>query len=205
MGEYIRLASGEQIKLGTCEDLYYARFEQVQIAAHSAEKLDGNDNPSAYLEEKYGWRYRFPFPDEDEIPIGHFDKFDRGYIVPVPYKFYNEDFDHRDICVSTSVNGSYNVNQYVKCPADKEWVKTCSDRESHAPLEIVQQKQVEGKLWLIARCGWCRSKYRLPLGKAIEMIEVLKESGEKYDRDYEKTIAKRILSGYGLNGKGGRA
>ena len=56
MGEYATIkASGERVKIGTCKSLYYLRFDQREL-----------------VEPEAGWpdiyRYRFPFPDEDDAP-----------------------------------------------------------------------------------------------------------------------------------------
>src|SRR3954469_12452711 len=86
MGEYIKL-NGQSVKLGTCEDLYYATYDQIQDAVNSgAEKQEGNLPPPDYLAAAHGWRYRFPFPDEN-IPIGTHRNFARGVLFPVTTDF----------------------------------------------------------------------------------------------------------------------
>ena len=84
MGEYVKL-NDQIIKLGTCEDLYYARRDQIKDNLPLMSKVDGNDEPVGYLDPKNGYRYRFPFPDEDEQKLGTYEKFDRGLLVGVPY------------------------------------------------------------------------------------------------------------------------
>jgi hypothetical protein len=55
MGEYATY-NGENIKLGTCESMYYLRADQRHLI--SGYRFDGGD------------RFRFPFPDEDDIEPG---------------------------------------------------------------------------------------------------------------------------------------
>ena len=58
MGEYIRKGNNE-IKLGTCESLYYMTIPQFL--------KDWNQFDSTkydFINPKYGFRFRFPFPDE---------------------------------------------------------------------------------------------------------------------------------------------
>lgn len=74
MGEYA-LYEGQRIKIGTCEDMYYLRWDQ----AHLVKPLRGNADPFEDCEEL---RFRFPFPDEDDRAPGAFDDFDRGLFIP---------------------------------------------------------------------------------------------------------------------------
>ena len=61
MGEYaIRKSDRQSIKIGTCEDMYYLRFEdQDKVTPES-----GSD---------FGYRWRIPFPSEDNILPGDYD------------------------------------------------------------------------------------------------------------------------------------
>ena len=65
MGEIISI-EGTPVKLGTCEDLYYARYEEIErvVASGRTARREGNLAPAAYLTAA-GFRYRFPFPEED--------------------------------------------------------------------------------------------------------------------------------------------
>src|SRR5258705_56795 len=62
MGEYAQYR-GEEIKIGTCEDLFYLRADQRHL-------ITGYDFDA-------GFRYRFPWPDEDGKAPGSFDPYDR--------------------------------------------------------------------------------------------------------------------------------
>ena len=61
MGEYaLRKSDRESIKIGTCDDMYYLRYEdQDKVIPES-----GSD---------FGNRWRIPFPDEDHILPGDYD------------------------------------------------------------------------------------------------------------------------------------
>lgn len=71
MGEYIKYKNSE-IKIGTVENLYYVRFDKFKQAFEAKElsHVDGNFAPWQYLDTQYGFRFRFPFPDEDKLPFG---------------------------------------------------------------------------------------------------------------------------------------
>src|SRR5437016_4579142 len=77
MGEYAQYG-GQDVKIGTCEDMYYLRYDQRwQVQA-----LDGNVNPVLDVAHL---RFRFPWPDEDTIPPGadgfHAKGYHRGLTV----------------------------------------------------------------------------------------------------------------------------
>ena len=66
MGEYaIRKSDGESIKIGTCEDMYYLRYEDR--CKVTPEEGSG-----------FGYRWRLPFPDEDCIRPGEYGSGFRG-------------------------------------------------------------------------------------------------------------------------------
>jgi hypothetical protein len=191
MGEYVK-HNGTSIKLGTCEDLYYARFNQIKNNLAQMTKVDGNDEPAGYLNPANGYRYRFPFPDEDNLKLGNYENFDRGLLIGVAYDVL-EGIEHDKICQGTACQGGYNVNHYITCPADPAFVPTCNPRTDRAPVEIVQQKQVEGRLWTVCRCGWCQAKFRLPKEKAeILCASIL----EQHQDDGWQEVMKRIMGGY---------
>ena len=191
MGEYVKL-NDQIIKLGTCEDLYYARRDQIKDNLPLMSKVDGNDEPVGYLDPKNGYRYRFPFPDEDEQKLGTYEKFDRGLLVGVPYDIL-EGVEHDRIIQGVSCHGAYNVNQSLKCPADPGFVVSCSPRTELAPVEIVQQKQVDGQLWTVCRCGWCHAKFRLNQDHAEKLCAAIREYN---NNEYGQEIIKRVLAGY---------
>jgi hypothetical protein len=72
MGEYaIRKRDGQEIKIGTCERMYYLRYEDRQKVRH----LHGNVNAATDL----NLFWRLPFPDEDHILPGNYDNYNRGW------------------------------------------------------------------------------------------------------------------------------
>ncbi len=144
MGEYIRI-DGEELKLGTCEDLYYVTYDQARELLTRAVQVPGNLPPREYLDPKHQWRYRFPFPEEDGRAAGSFDDFNKGRVFSclpgAPFALSPD--NHDTICVSISLggvrgSGCHNVNTRVACPASGRL-----DRHSPIdawPVEIVQQR-----------------------------------------------------------------
>jgi hypothetical protein len=65
MGEYaIRKSDGEEIKIGTLEEMYYIRYED-----QSKVTLKPNN--------RFGYRWRLPFPDEDNLQPGDYKQHNR--------------------------------------------------------------------------------------------------------------------------------
>jgi hypothetical protein len=141
MGEYVNFR-GHHVKLGTCEDLYYARYEQIKEALPFCSKLEGNMEPREYLEPKNGFRYRFPFPDEDNTPMGNFKECHKGFSLPVPNSIISElGISFGQTAVPSTV-----------------------------PLEIVQQKIFNGRLITIIYCEGNREKYRIETLERFEQV-----------------------------------
>lgn len=76
MGEYAaRKSDGVEVKIGTCESMYYLRFEDQDKVVYN------------FFED--GTRYRLPFPDEDSVAVGDYRDHDRGH------RLYSVDDDGR--------------------------------------------------------------------------------------------------------------
>lgn len=72
MGENARRKSdGEVVKIGTCECMYYLRWEDRS----KVEKVPNSLDPSACA----GLFFRLPFPEEDDVQIGEYENYNRGY------------------------------------------------------------------------------------------------------------------------------
>jgi hypothetical protein len=68
MGEYAtRRSDRQQIKIGTCENMYYLRWDDIAKVS-----ID-------YSLRQPGLRFRLPFPDEDQLQPGEYNDFNRGY------------------------------------------------------------------------------------------------------------------------------
>ena len=197
MGEYVRM-NGDAVKLGTCEDLYYCTFDTLCTFIDGMKKEPHNCDPSDYLKESGGWRYRFPFPGEDKIPIGTHDDFDRGYLVELPEKspIELEKVRHREISADiTNARGASALS--MCCPFSEHFEATGVKYNGQKAIEIVQQKLVDGDLWTVCRCPLCGAKFRLPPSEGFWLANhVLKMSSGENELPME--IANRIMNGYGV-------
>lgn len=208
MGEYAKY-KGEEIKIGTCEDMYYLRADQ----ARKVLPLRGNVDP---VKDADGIRFRFPFPDEDSIEPGAFNDFNRTigvWGVEVP-----EEIDHSSLQFTRNYPSSGGILLSAPCPESKEG-KASGLRYHYngynGKVQIAQQRLVDGQLVLICQCGSCGAAYRCPTIEDAQPIidALLKEadSDDHQDRlsaqhhgcepstsrgDFRREIARRIVAGY---------
>lgn len=194
MGEYA-IYNGKQIKIGTCEDMYYLRADQ----ADKVGSVEGSLGPGGELEREI-IRFRFPWPDEDHLAPGEFDKHDRGlslYGLEVP-----EDLDHHSVQFVARVG--YNV--CLPCPeSDKVPEPLTVHRSGFAgPVKLVQQAWRNGRLVGICECGGCGAKYNLPTIDDVQpVIDVLSRlAGREESRDnasraeFYSEVRNRLADGY---------
>jgi len=182
MGEFIRYR-GTEIKLGTCEDLYYATYPKY-IAALEAQVLfrsEWNGSPEEYAKPDAGFRFRFPFPDEDHLSLGSIEyDFSRGVRIEL------------DISVC-------------------EPPENCDIKEGCFEMEITQQKLVFREsdkklcLALVWRDPKTRHSFRVEEDTDIKNIlqQIIKHhiqnENDLNQKIFYRKIAARILKGYRLS------
>lgn len=192
MGEYIQLVSGELVKLGTCEDLFYVTHAWVKQQVEAGAK--GQNCPAAeYLNPKHGWRYRFTWPDED----GRGDDYNRAHVVTAPAGLYADVEHYRVSHFATPISqrgklgGGYGVSIFTACPLSKD-PPECSSVPGI--VEIYEQRPIDGRLWVVCRCPYCGAMFRLPPDQAAELVAHIRRA---YPRDaWTLTIADLIEQGY---------
>jgi hypothetical protein len=161
MGEYaIRKSDGAHIKIGTCEDMYYLRYEDRD----KVRPLPNNVDPVKYASEL---RFRLPFPDEDHVKPGDYEDFNRGV----------------RLCCKTSTG--YNVPCYhgQKLP-DLGNARAFWNGKGHS-FELTQVRPVDVngvvKLIPIVHCRHCGKAWRytwdevLPYVLDKQLLDRLKE------------------------------
>lgn len=196
MGEYLG-----NIKIGTCENLYYTTFSQLKKST-----LKGKDE---YLALDSGFRFRFPFPDEKDKRIGDYDDFDRGYLIKIPIGLFS--MDHGNIFIRTDSLPYINtpaVGMNVPCVmSGANEVYRWENKDFHF-LEIVQQKYVTDdesgnvELQTVFRCPYCKRRARSNFKEAQSIAnELIRQSEHIEKEDVKKAnelkeIALTIISGY---------
>jgi hypothetical protein len=199
MGEYIQL-SGERYprKVGTCENLYYVRHAQLAewVAQGIAIRHPGNLEPAAYLDPANGFRFRFPFPDEDStchlVPGDTFD-FNRGYGVSHAPWFLLDGAEHRNVHAQ--------IESRPGMWAKKRLTLPCPQRSdgyaATVEFEIVQQKPVDDALWLVVRCPYCGETWSLDTESGVALADWMTERVQGKGEWGE--LARRICAGYGFD------
>lgn len=191
MGEYAKFDGG--VKIGTCENMYYLRAGQ----AHLVTALPGNVDP---VKDRGEIRFRFPFPDEDKIAPGRFEKYDRGVALDLPVP---DSVEHT--IVQFTAPG---YNTCLPCPesAAAKDLGLKIHRNGHPGRVIIKQQRWIGEaLVLIAECGGCGSAWREPtLEDARPYIAACLAEAERHTlrRSAESSVtwwrevAQRIEAGY---------
>ena len=100
MGEYaIRKSDCARIKIGTCEDMLYLRFEDRDKIERDSRSIDANDFSHTI-------RFRLPFPDEDGLQPGEYKNHERGL------RLYRDNDDFAD---ASTANDPGTIQLTHKC------------------------------------------------------------------------------------------
>ncbi len=162
MGEYAtRRSDGEQIKIGTCESMYYLRWDDINQV-----QLNG------YSLRQPGLWFRLPFPDEDHQQPGDYDDYSRA-IRLLPYQAEDEP---APVCFE--LNGTKAGTLQVrhegsglllnvachhgqKLPQGSDEIRPFWNGKDPFPWELYMVKNHEGQgLLPIVRCRHCGDTYR---------------------------------------------
>lgn len=189
MGEYI-LVDGGPRKLGTLESLFYVRYQTLRElvdGGRATQDAPANLPPADYLDPAHGWRYRFPFPDEDGNEFH--DDSDRGFEVLAPPALVTL-FDHHQAHATIQAKGKGRpwgrLGVTVPCP------QAALQAGDFGELQIVAQKQVDGRLWTVVRCPYCGAMGRLPVDEAHQLADYNAGNADPALQE----VMRRMLAGY---------
>jgi len=171
---------GRDVKIGTCELLYYTSYQKYRDAYESGRlgSLEGNGHISDYLKVENGFMFRFPFPDEDRLRFGHFvGSFNRN----VPVLLSMPAFER--ICGDQVSEGLNQIGISMQKP-----VRRIDDGKFCLALVYVDYKS--GHMFRIEDDNVVRL-----LAKEIVKNHIMKEASAER-RSFYRTLASRILKGY---------
>ena len=192
MGEYAKYA-GKEIKIGTCEEMYYLRFDQRHDVIPMAGSLDPTDADALKV-----IRFRFPFPDEDGTPPGGFDRYNRyvhvtGATIPAGVEHFGVQFKAAE---------GYLLS--LPCPEGSGFPGGLKVWKNgwRGDVLLVQQAMRGGWLAPVFMCGGCGAKWSEPDPEAArrmfapmlayaERCEAVGDSRALYVRE----IVRRALAG----------
>jgi len=203
--------NGEQIKIGTCEQMYYLRADQVGLIRPQR----GSVNPRS-VDHAQSIRFRFPFPQEDNVKPGAFQDHDYGlglWGIEPP-----EDIDHGSLQFTRNYPSGGGLLLSIPCPRGKEGkaspVKVHYNGYNGA-VHIHSQRLMDGQLRLVLRCGDCGALYRVDsLEDCQPVLDCLEKEAASRDHEakianqrpgaeqcsspggYWREIARRIVAGY---------
>lgn len=176
MGEYAnRKHDNSQIKIGTCEDLYYLRYEDRFCVS----PIRGNVDPSTDTDI----RFRLPFPDEDDVLPGEYEDYSRGLrlyrniknakgeVIGIEDFQVSEDSDAGSIQFTHPSGLLFSVpcHHGAKLP-QVEGIRFHWNGKSHS-IELVQVKVIsDGSVVPIIRCRHCGHKWRTTWEEVIPYI-----------------------------------
>ncbi len=198
MGEHARY-NGEEIKIGTGENMFYLRWDQ----AHLVQALPRNTDPVRDADEI---RFRFPFPDEDNIEPGGFPGPRRGY--PVAGVTAPGNVEHDTVQFADTRRSGYLME--VPCPEGPgENPFTVHLNGFVAATSLTQQQWLHGHLAAVLMCNGCGITWVLPeLEDAEPVIQALNDAAAAKLRglpsDDEpaaiklRAIAARMAAGYAV-------
>jgi hypothetical protein len=204
MGEYI-LYRGEATKIGTCEELYYTSFRRyIQVLQNGHLSKDiGSDYPENYTIPNYGYRFRFPFPDEDHLPFGEIENhsFERGLLITIAR---NEAFAKGEF---PQLSRTYQVAaRYQPGHTHAMEMLNPNNVTELVDIELVQQKLVvsdnQARLVLVYRCPFSEDKWRIEdfteAKHIADQIEerYVKTAAEEEEKLFWQQVTLRILQGY---------
>src|SRR5260221_7419635 len=135
MGEYARY-NGQEVKIGTCENMYYLRADQ-------ARKVTPLPNSVDPVKDAASIRFRFPFPDEDSFEPGSGKFHDANYnrSVAISGVEVPEGVEHSTIQFSSG--HGYLVS--LPCPESTEGKGFTFHHNGFAgAAHIVQQRCIDG-------------------------------------------------------------
>jgi hypothetical protein len=204
MGEYVKY-KGTSIKLGTCEDLYYANYPKYikALKAGLLVKEIGNDKPENYAKPCNGYRFRFPFPDEDEIPLGNIgdDNFHRGLLITIER---GELFPKEEFPV---LSATYEIKSRTQPGLVRKLLQANPNNVMRTvDLEVVQQKLIQRagflRLALVYRCPYSGEQWRLEDKTDAEFITAqiteryINTTEDEQAKDFWRKVNERISQGY---------
>lgn len=163
MGEYAKFR-GESVKIGTCEDMYYLRYDQRHLVVPQPR----NVNPA---KDALSIRFRFPFPNEDATDPGAFDNYARHVAVPSGWRPSDTSFEHYNVQFTSPVG--YLMS--IPCPeggALPEGVHVHKNGWRGDYLLVQQRLIADGRLVPILQCGGCGAKFRVEDPGDIDALRV---------------------------------
>lgn len=179
MGEFAtRKCDGERVKIGTCDALYYIRYEDRK-------KVD-------YDFAGHDWFWRLPFPDEDGVGIGEYGDFNRGLRLNNGTDDYWDDdmADHPgrfQLRHKSGLQVSVPCYHGMRLPNLGDDARASWNGKSHS-IELEHVKNTLDGLVPIIRCRHCGQAWRASWDEVLPFVlnPQLRERLEAYATEPQK-------------------
>jgi len=172
MGEYAKY-NGNEIKIGTCEQMFYLRWED----RGKVQKIPNSLDPARIM----GLYFRLPFPDEDAIGPGGYKDYARGLRLYKPGEYGCDDYRDPELAETPGIvqlhhqpSGLLLLNVQCfhgeKLPDCGPNVRAFWNGKGHS-YELSSVKTTAEGLFPIIRCRHCRTAWRRDWAELWDYIE----------------------------------
>jgi hypothetical protein len=164
MGEYASY-NGERIKIGTCETMYYLRYEDRDKVTRESGSLDPSKEHDLF--------WRLPWPDEDQDGPGGYEDCGRGLML-VGF----EDETTMEDPGSLQMKHESGLLMSVKCfhqaelPEGSKDIKPFWNGRHPNPFELIYVKNTGQGLKPIVRCTFCHKMWRYPWADVLPCLNI---------------------------------
>jgi hypothetical protein len=139
MGEYaIRKSDGADIKIGTCESMYYMTFRQW-----ANKDIFGGDTPTKDVLKHIN--FRLPRLDEKDIKVGDFEHF-QAQPLPLFLKRYRNKIDN-SLNVGTTDSDKFKHWDFEESDFTKEIRQICFDNSGFIQMAAKMQYPHDKEKW----------------------------------------------------------
>ena len=185
---------GKRIQIGTCEDLFYLRADQWDRVT----PVSGRGNVAQYLKVV---RFRFPWPDEDDVEPGMFEDYKRS--CPLPGLKAPAEHAERHHRVPFLASAGYQCS--LPCPEGGKTIEGAHIQRTgfRGAVHLCQQRWWNGLLVGVLECGGCGFVWRLEtLDAAQPAIDALRSEAERHEQksagsgEWFATVAEHLRAGY---------
>lgn len=169
MGEYAkRKIDGTQVKIGTCEDMMYCRYEQIGQVEYG------------YQTDDLYWR--IPNPDEDDIMVGDFEpSLLNDGIIPGHLRVYIKDEELKQELIKSKgmvqtvikqlgILMNVTCHHNLKLPDDCESVKFGWNGKNGG-LYLYALKNSDTELRVVLSCSACRKMCSCSFDEIVDSFE----------------------------------
>lgn len=166
MGEYGLTETGERIKIGTCSEMLYLRYEDRHRIRPASEKFDHRIET--------GLLWRIPFPDEDNVQPGYYES---ERCLMLPYDFEKEmkgcenhpgrfQLRNENLGIQVSMKCYHNA----KLPENTEDYRACWNGKGPA-FSLTSIKNTKDGIRFIVSCNGCGESWICSGGEILPYIQ----------------------------------